>query len=360
MLAVDIAILVGLFVYKVVGHDPQIEYAHLLVTYHFGFAKRALLGALVSLVATSVPIMAVYALGLAAFIAAMVLFVMAFRRIVGTDAHNLPLFAFLFGSPFFFKNFMYSIGYLDIYGCIGALIALTAPVGVFYLPALVLGCVALVLLHPVQFLLYCPLIGLIAVIRCYCVFGFSTARVLHGGLLGLAVLAVFVASVTGQVPTSPGVLFDYLRARGPDLTDPGVTYVWTSTLADDLQATWRGIGKNSIRVPVYLILIALHVPVIRYFGRLVRCLARPRDKAIVVSGLLAISAGYLLIGAFGYDYARWVSNWAVCMALVMLATHLLPLARAAPAPPVAGDTTTNLALGWIVTAIPRVGITIPF
>jgi hypothetical protein len=56
MLAADLAILTGLFLYKVASHDPQIEYAHLLMTYHFGFAKRALMGSLISLTTASVPI----------------------------------------------------------------------------------------------------------------------------------------------------------------------------------------------------------------------------------------------------------------------------------------------------------------
>ncbi len=349
MLAVDLAMLAGLFLYKVVYHDPQIEYAHLLVTYHFGFAKRALMGSLISLATASVPIVAVYALGLAAFIVALVLFGTMFRRIVGPNAQNLPLLAFLVGSPFFFKNFMYSIGYFDIYGCIAALIALIAPVGVFYLPALALGCVVLVLLHPVQFLLYCPVICLVAVIRYYCPFDFPAARVLYGGLLCLFVLAAFIASVRfGQILTSPETLLDYLRARGSDLTDSRVAYIWTSTLTDDLRATWRFVGKNTFRVPIYLILIACHAPVIRYFLQLIRCLAASRDKAIVVAAMVAITAGYLAIGSLGFDYARWVSNWAVCMALVMFATHLLPQAAAAPMPPVAADTAQNLALGWIV------------
>ena len=217
MLAIDLAILASLFVYKVVAHDPQIEYAHLLVTYHFGFAKRALMGSLISLVAASVPILAVYAIGLAAVIVALVLFGIMFLRIIGTNTQNLPLLAFLIGSPFFFKNFMYSIGYFDIYGCIAGLIALIAPVGVFYLPALALGCVVLVLLHPVQFLLYCPVICLVAVIRYYCPFDFSATRVLYGGLLCLIVLAAFIASVRFgkdlDVARNPTGLFACARTR---------------------------------------------------------------------------------------------------------------------------------------------------
>ena len=72
------------------------------------------MGSLISLVAASVPILAVYAIGLVAVIVALVLFGIMFLRIIGTNTQNLPLLAFLIGSPFFFKNFMYSIGYFDI------------------------------------------------------------------------------------------------------------------------------------------------------------------------------------------------------------------------------------------------------
>jgi hypothetical protein len=361
MLVANLAILTGLFLYKVTSHDPQIEYAHLLMTYHFGFAKRALMGSLISLATASVPISAIYAIGLVAFAVAFVLFRIVFRRIVGIDVENLPLLAFLIGSPFFFKNFMYSIGYFDIYGCIVALIALLIPVGVLYLPVLAVLCVVLVLIHPVQFLLYCPVIGFVAVFRYYCRFGFSTARVLYGGLLCMVLLVVFIASVWfGQVRTSPEALLDYLHGRGPDLTDSKVTYIWTSTLGDELHATWRVFEKNALRIPVYLGLLALHAPVGRYFWQLIRCLAKPRDKAIVVLAVVAITGGYITIGAVVFDYSRWVANWVVCLVLVMLATHLLPLASGKPRPSIVANAEGNLILGWVVTVIPRVGITVPF
>jgi hypothetical protein len=261
MLAVDVAILGGLFFYKTAFHDPQIQYAHLLMTYHFGFAKRALMGSAVSLVSASVPMAAVFAIGFAAIIAALVLFAITFRRLLGINALTLPLLAFLAGSPFFLKNFIHTIGYFDIYGCIIALIALIAPVGVLYLPVLAAGCVALVLLHPVQFLLYCPVIAFEAVIRCYCPSNFSAVRVWHGGLLCLVVLVFIASAWYGQVPASPQALLDYLHSRGSDLTDSNVIYIWTSTLGDDLRSTRNAMGKNAWRIPIYLGLILLHAPV---------------------------------------------------------------------------------------------------
>jgi hypothetical protein len=42
---------------------PCVPYIHLLVDYHFGFTKRALIGAVVSLFAREVPVWLVFALG---------------------------------------------------------------------------------------------------------------------------------------------------------------------------------------------------------------------------------------------------------------------------------------------------------
>ena len=46
MLAVNVAVLVGVFLYKIT-REPYVPYIHLLVDYHFGFTKRALIGAVV-------------------------------------------------------------------------------------------------------------------------------------------------------------------------------------------------------------------------------------------------------------------------------------------------------------------------
>ena len=48
MLAVNVAVVIGVFLVKI-RLPPYVPYIHLLVDYHFGFTKRALIGALVGL-----------------------------------------------------------------------------------------------------------------------------------------------------------------------------------------------------------------------------------------------------------------------------------------------------------------------
>src|SRR4051794_41287922 len=62
MLAINAAVLIGVFVYKLT-REPYVPYIHLLVDYHFGFTKRALIGAATSLFVGKVPVWLVFALG---------------------------------------------------------------------------------------------------------------------------------------------------------------------------------------------------------------------------------------------------------------------------------------------------------
>ena len=81
-------------------------------------------------------------------------------------------------------------------------------------------------------------------------------------------------------------------------------------------------------------------------------------RRVVVAALLLVSAGYLIIFAIVFDYSRWISNWAVCLFLILHAVKTLPAAREVP--PIPGDDRKTTVLGWIVTIIPRVGIVRPF
>jgi len=47
MLVVNIAVVIGVFLHKLTL-PPYIPYVHLLVDYHFGFTKRALIGAIIA------------------------------------------------------------------------------------------------------------------------------------------------------------------------------------------------------------------------------------------------------------------------------------------------------------------------
>jgi hypothetical protein len=71
-----------------------------------------------------------------------------------------------------------------------------------------------------------------------------------------------------------------------------------------------------------------------------------------------VSAAYLMMFAIVFDYSRWISNWAVCMFLIMHAVKTLPASHSVPPIPTNDRKTT--ILGWIVTLIPRVGIVRPF
>jgi hypothetical protein len=361
MIGISAALFPVVFFYKLYFHRPILEYAHLLSTYHFGFAKRSLIGTVVSSFTNTVPIILVYLIGLSAWLLALLLFIFAFKRIVGFSAENLPLFAFIAGSPFFFKNFMYSIGYFDIYGCIVALAALVIPVGAGYPLVLGVACVILILIHPIHLLLYCPVIAFILFVRYYAQFGFSTLRIAYGVTLAAIILSVFVANVFfGQVRVPKEIWLAYVQGRATVPVDTNLTYVWYSTIREEISHTWAVIGDNALRFPIYAILVALHLPVMRYFKSLVQSLDKASHKIAVGISVSAISFGYLIICAVVFDYSRWVSNWAVCMFVVTIATRLLPSRPGNAAGCIAPDVRQNLTLGWVLAVIPRVGVTKPF
>src|SRR5579872_834631 len=154
MLAIDGAMAIGGLLFTVFCDSPRFPgYMHLLVTYHFGFVRRALIGTILSSFTDKVPLWYVYAIAIGAWLVALALFLAAFRKIFGFERRNFPLFVLMIGSPFFFKNFAIALGHFDIYGCIWALVALLLPVGSLYPLFVATGCVLLVLIHHLHFLL---------------------------------------------------------------------------------------------------------------------------------------------------------------------------------------------------------------
>src|SRR5258708_8351924 len=98
MLAVNVAVLSGVFLYKITL-PAYVPYVHLLVDYHVGFAKRALIGAIVALFSAKVPVWLVFALSGAVWLITLGLFIKLFRRTFGFDDAHMPLFVFMAGSP---------------------------------------------------------------------------------------------------------------------------------------------------------------------------------------------------------------------------------------------------------------------
>jgi hypothetical protein len=95
----------------------------------------------------------------------------------------------------------------------------------------------------------------------------------------------------------------------------------------------------------------------RYFAELIRALRNDRHRRIVIAGLIGVTLGYLIMFAIVFDYSRWVSNWAVCMILILHAVKTLPAERDVTPIPTSGDTQR---FGLALTLIPRVGIVRPF
>jgi hypothetical protein len=362
MLAVNVAVIAGVFIHKITL-PPYVPYIHLLVDYHFGFVKRALIGAIVALFSPQVPVWLVFALGGAVWLVTTLLFVKLFRRTFGFDDDQLPLFVFIAGSPFFLKNFMHTLGHFDIYGCLAAIILLLIPaqsVGFVLLAAFL--SIVLILIHHIHLLMYVPAIAVIVLLRHYLTVGVNRLNLAVGAISVLALGALFVAlQFWGTMPIPEAEFTAYLKTRmaDPARTDLlGFSYIWYQTLPKEVSDTWARLPSNVLGVPVFALLIWLHSPLWRYFADLVRSLAYDFHRRVVVAGVLAVTAAYLIMFAIVFDYSRWVSNWVVCLFLILHAVKTLPSTQAVP--PVSGEDRKTGVLGWIVTLIPRVGVIRPF
>jgi hypothetical protein len=361
MIAVNVAVMIGVFVFKITK-APYVPYIHLLVDYHFGFTKRALIGAVVGLFASKVPVWLVFALGGATWLITLGLFTKLFRKTFGFDDANLPLFVLMAGSPFFFKNFMFTLGHFDIYGCAFTILLLLIPArSVVFVVLAALASMILILIHHIHLLMYVPTIAVIVVLRYYMVQGVTLKNALIGAAAALSVDALFVvAQFDGVMSVSQDEFVRYLQGRLSDPADAYLLtfpYIWYQNLGDELRDTWARMPSNLLGVPVFAALIALHAPLWSYFRALIRSLSLALHRRIVIAALILVSLGYLIIFATVFDYSRWISNWTVCMFLILHAVKGLPGAEAAvPAP----DDRRTGVLGWILTLIPRVGIVRPF
>jgi hypothetical protein len=362
MLAVNVVVMAGVFVHKITL-PPFVPYIHLLVDYHFGFTKRALIGAVVSLFFAKIPVWLVFALGGAVWLVTLGLFVKLFRRTFGFDDQHLPLLVLMAGSPFFLKNFMHTLGHFDIYGCALAIGLLLVPAGsIAFILFAALGCMILILIHHIHLLMYVPTVAVIVILRHYLVRGFGR----HNVLIGIASIAAigllfFAAQFWGTMAVPQDEFARYLQGRMADPSRSDLlsfSYIWYQPLSQEIRDTWDRMPSNLLGIPVFALLIALHTPLWRYFADLVRALAVESHRRIVVAAIVAVSAAYLIMFAIVFDYSRWISNWAVCMFLILHAVKTLPASREV-ALVSADDRKTNI-LGWIVTLIPRVGIVRPF
>jgi hypothetical protein len=361
MLAVNAVVFFGVFLHKI-SLPPYVPYIHLLADYHFGFTKRALIGAVVSLFDTKVPVWLVFALGGAVWLVTAGLFVQLFRRTFGFDEKRLPLFIFMAGSPFFLKNFMHTLGHFDIYGCLFAICLLLIPARslAYVLLAAVLSA-TLVLIHHIHLLMYVPTIAAIVVLRYYLMQGVRRL----GVAVGVASLAVvgtlfIAAQFYGTLAVPETEFVAHLRGRMADSSRADLLsfgYIWYQPLTKEILDTWQRLPHNLLGIPVFALLIWLHTPLWQHFRRLIDGLSIDAHRRIVPAAIAVVTFGYLIMFAIVFDYSRWISNWAVCLFLILHAVKMLP---AKAVQQILADDRKTLVFGWIVTLIPRVGIVRPF
>jgi hypothetical protein len=362
MLAVNVAVFFGVFLHKITL-PPFVPYIHFLVDYHFGFTKRALIGAVVALFTSKVPVWLVFALSGAVWLITAGLFVRLFRRTFGFDEKRLPLFVFMAGSPFFLKNFMHTLGHFDIYGCLFAIcLLLIAARSLFYVLLAALFSMILILIHHIHLLMYVPTIAAIVMLRYYLVQGVRRSGVITGiAALAATGLLFIAAQFYGTMAVPEAEFVNYLQGRMADPSRSNLlsfAYIWYQPLSKEVLDTSARLPSNLLGVPVFALLIWLHAPLWRYFAKLIAALSIDTHRRIVMTAITIVSLAYLVMFAMVFDYSRWVSNWAVCLFLILHAVKALPASRDVAL--ISTGDRKNLIFGWIIALIPRVGIVRPF
>ena len=103
----------------------------------------------------------------------------------------MPLFVFMAGSPFFLKNFMFTLGHFDIYGCALAICLLLMPArSIDFVLLAALFSMILILIHHIHLLMYVPTIAVIVVLRYYLVQG-VTGPISRSGIAASRPSALF-------------------------------------------------------------------------------------------------------------------------------------------------------------------------
>jgi hypothetical protein len=210
--------------------------------------------------------------------------------------------------------------------------------------------------------MYVPTIAVIVVLRYYLVQSVTRQNAIAGLAAMVCVGVLFLAAQfdgTMAVPQDEFVRYLQSRMSDPSRTDLlNFSYIWYQPLSQEIRDTWGRMPSNILGVPVFALLIWLHAPLWRYFAGLINALSNELHRRIVIAAIVIVSAGYLVMFAIVFDYSRWISNWAVCMFLILHAVKALPASKAVALIP-ADDRKTTI-FGWIVTLIPRVGIVRPF
>ena len=80
--------------------------------------------------------------------------------------------------------------------------------------------------------------------------------------------------------------------------------------------------SNVLGLPVFALLIWLQTPLWQYFRNSSARFRARLHRRIVIAAIVMVSAAYLVMFAIVFDYSRWISNWAVCLFLILHAVKI--------------------------------------
>jgi hypothetical protein len=292
-------ILVALYLFPQRG--PYIQY---LADYSFEFVRRGFAGEIASFAFPQISQLTVSIIGTFAVLIAAGLYLLLFRRDFGFCRKTVPLLAFVVCSPFTFKMFIRHLGFFDVFGFIVACCALLVPVGRLYPAVFTAASVMLVLTHHIHFLLYVPVIGFICLLRYVIARNqFSTLDAVYVGGCVLTVCLTFLAVLEYGGATVPREVFlEHMRSRALDPFDEMRIDMWYRTLDQEIGNTAARLGTQALYLPIYFLLLFIHLPLIEFFSRSVRMLSSAHHRLIGYAGFTALTMAYIPIFVVVFDY----------------------------------------------------------
>jgi hypothetical protein len=340
------------------------EYAHRLVSYDHGLIRRALVGEIYSLFVSRVSPWQVDMEGFVSVAVAICLGWLVFTRTVRVGpAHKLAIACFVFGSPFLFKNYLGTLGKFDVLGACVAMLAALLPLRAFTFVAVGVLSAILLMVHHINATLFVPVIYGIVFIRALAASWLPPRALVFLVISSLAALAVlfFVLVNFANPPISEQEFTVLLRSHATAPVPDWVASMWFSTFAEELRKTRLMFPINIVRLPVYVILVAVHWPIIHFARRRLAAsaLANQTSARVFQLVLAVILASYIVTMIVAFDYARFISDYVFSLVLltaVQISSVAGPITDAS-------DFRLNdarvIVLAVVVAAIPWVGMITP-
>jgi hypothetical protein len=340
------------------------EYAHRLVSYDHGLIRRGLVGEIYSLFASRVSPWAVDTEGFVTVMVASLLGWMVFTRTFRVaPVQKLAIACFVFGSPFLFKNYLGTLGKFDVLGACVAMLAALLPLRAYTFVLVGALSAVLLLVHHINATLFVPAIYGALLIRALAASWLPARTVILIITCSLVALAaLFFALVVFANPSVSQEEFRILmRSHATAPVPDWVASMWFSTFPEEITKTRLMLSINIVRFPVYLALIAVHWPIVRFARRRLAdsTLASPASARPFQLVLAVVIASYIVTMIVAFDYARFVSDLVFCLALLTAVEMSSVAGPITDASDFKFDDTRVILLAVVVATIPWVGMITP-